>query len=205
MRLARQFRSNPEALDRFLKVVQVDQDTSPEDIAVIRSALVMLRRIDQTNNATYAMDRYLVGGMGAIDVVLLAVAVPFGMRDEATTIALFALAISLVLVGASLFIAFIKQELKLTDYGRIHSLLMAGAPVSGFIALTATFWHISSLLGIFFGACTIIVFAVCTAYAYYLRNSAAMKMEEAVAQLAESPAPEPESGTSSSSEPPTDI
>lgn len=198
VRLAKRFRSHPEALERFLEVVQEDQATSAEDIAMIRNALLFVRKLDQTDYATYAMDRYLVGGVGAVDIVLLAVVIPLGMKDQATTIALFALAISLVLVGVSLFVGFIKQELKVITYGWIHGAFIASALISGFTALTATFWHISPQLGAFFGVLAFIAFAGCTLYSLLLRGLAIYK-EEFETQSPETPEPE----TDSSPEPST--
>jgi hypothetical protein len=96
-----------------------------------------------------------------------------GVPDRPLFIALLSLAISLVLVCCSLFVVFVKNSLKINIYGKVHSLLIFLSLVSGATALTATFWHSSSLIGAIFLILAILAYLGCLAYLLLARTAVA--------------------------------
>jgi len=117
------------------------------------------------HSAIYRADRYLVAGIGAVDLVLLPTILPLGIMDGSLFIALLSLAVSLVLVGWSLFMSYIKDDLGIVTYGWIHSTVTFLAQLLGITAVAATLSHFSIVIAwIFLG---LAILATFTSFVYW--------------------------------------
>lgn len=180
-----QYRTHPEVLDPML--VEMEKTGIPEPARnVMRTSLVAMKRATDDKGAAYRLDMYLVAGMGAVDLILLQTLLPLGARDQALFFATLCLAVSLVFVSWSLFIAFVKRDQGIKAYGKIHSSVVTLALLSGLSALAATFWHASTLIGVVFSVLAAIVFILCAGYTFLARTSMQWL------QLVEKQAPESE-------------
>jgi hypothetical protein len=86
----------------------------------VRNAMILWRETYLDTASAYRIDSYLLTGMGAVDLILLTILVPLGVSDDRLFWAFIALIVSLVLAGAALFINFVKRDLGITAYGKIH-------------------------------------------------------------------------------------
>ena len=162
------YRSHPEALEPFLASFQ--QIGVPEqNISNTRMILTAWRDVYHDKKATYRVDRYLVSGIGAADLVLLPVVLPMGISDRSLFIALLSLAISLSFVSCSLLVSFIKDGLGILSYGKVHSIVITLSLVFGVVALIAAFWHVSPLVGIVFLCLIIPLYIACAGYFVFAR------------------------------------
>lgn len=118
----------------------------------------------------YSIDRYLISGMGAVDLVLLTVVLPMGASDLFLFLTLLFLAISLPLVGASLLVSFIKSELEVSSYGKVHSNLIFFSLLTGFASMSTAFLHVSIWIGIIFICLATPLFFACAFYIALLRT-----------------------------------
>lgn len=158
------YRKRPEALEPFLDELKT-QGVPEMNLANVRKVLLGWRGAYlESTAAGYRADRYLTAGMGAVDLVLLAVILQIGAPDHSLFIATVMLSISLVFVGVSLFISFARQEARLSTESSWHSNLMAVAHASGVAALTAAFWHIAASIGVLFLVLAVIAYVGCLVY-----------------------------------------
>ena len=169
----KQYRLHPEILDPFIDSIK------GYGIPEKNLMMLALREAHFDNAPTYRADRYLVAGMGAIDLVLFSVVLPMGTSDSTLFIAVLFLAISFPLAGTSLLVSFIKETLGISFYGRVHSLLILLSIVSGFVAFAALFLHTSIIAGVMFIVLTILLFLGCTAYFFLLMLKAASTPDSA--------------------------
>ncbi len=159
----RRYRSHPEALEPYLVSLQ-GKDFPEKNLPELREALIAWRKAANDKQASHRMDRYLVGGIGAFDIVLFSVILAIGASDRPLSVALFALCISLPLASCSLFISFVKSEYKIPVYGKFHSNLMFLALLTGTIAIAAAIWHMSVVDAIVFSSLVVILFMVSAGY-----------------------------------------
>jgi hypothetical protein len=136
------YRKQPEALEPFLASAEAEGVPEP-NLSNVRSAAAAWREVYLDHETIYRVDRYLVVGVLAIDVVLIPVILPMGVPDRALFVALLSLVISLVFAAWSLVTVFIKSSLGIKGYGHVHGGLIFVALVSGMSALAATIWHSS--------------------------------------------------------------
>jgi hypothetical protein len=163
MRFLWRFRAHPEALEPFLDSLRARG--APEvNVVALRSVFIAWRETYHGRESMYRIDRYLAAGMGAIDVVLLPVLLVLGVPDRPLFIALLSLAISLVLTGVALFITFVKRDVGIASYGKVHGTVISLGLLSGTAALTATFWHLSSLVGTLFLVLAVGAYLACAVY-----------------------------------------
>jgi hypothetical protein len=145
------FRSDPNVLEPFLAWVKGTRGKSEENVSALRSALLAWRKVMLDREAAaYRVDRYLILGMGAVDLVLVPVIFPLGVPDRSLFIALLSLVISLVLVSTSLVVTFVQQDAGITSFGKIYSTLVSFALGFGATAIIATVWHSSIFIGVVF-------------------------------------------------------
>jgi hypothetical protein len=163
IRFILRFRSHPEALEPFLDTLRA-RGATEVNLTAVRAMLIAWRETYHDRAAYFPIDRYLAAGMGAVDLVMLPVVVPMGVPDRPLFLAHVSLAISLVLVAVSLFVMFVKHELGITKYGRVHGTMVELALASGAAALTATFWHSSSFVGTLFLILTVLAYVACVLY-----------------------------------------
>lgn len=109
-----QYRKRPEPLEPYLASLN-DQGLSDKQIAALGSVIVARWRVTRDTATSYRLDTYGLTGTGAIGIILLPLLLPLGIPDMSLFVALFALSVSLVLVGASPVIGFVKKELGVTD------------------------------------------------------------------------------------------
>jgi hypothetical protein len=162
------YRKHPEVLELFLTSLK-DLGIPEAKVSNAREAFETWRETYLTGRAAgYRADLYLTAGMGAVDLVLLNTIVPMGVSDQPLFLATLMLAVSLVFVGVSLFISFARRDVGLTTDSGLHSWLMLVAYVPSVGALTATFWHVSSSIGVLFLALAVLVGIGATVYLFYL-------------------------------------
>jgi hypothetical protein len=163
------YRSHPEALEPFLASLKA-LGVPETNVSDARKIAIAWRKAYLDQEATYRVNRYLTAGIGVADLVLLPVILPMGVPDRPLFIAVLSLAISLVLVSSSLFVSFVKREVGITSYGKMHSTLIFLSLLSGVSALTATFWHISSLVGALFLVLAVLAYIMCVGYVALVRE-----------------------------------
>lgn len=195
-RFARRLQSHPDELEAFLAAVQDVHGASDADMETIGHTLRILLKLSKESGTTYALDIYLTAGMGAVDLVLLAILVPLGASDQPLFVATLALAISLVFVSWSLVTSFVKRHLGVAAYEIGHSNLISLALASGIAALTATFWHVSAVIG-----ATILLLAIValTGCAIYI-----IRLQGALISIKELDAKQPATDTAALSKSPQD-
>jgi len=156
-------RSHVEAVDQLTMHLK-DTGASEQFIPTVKELALALTEMHRDDESFHRINRYLVGGMGGIDLLLLSVILPMGIPDPPSFIALLALVVSLPLVSTFLFISFLKEGNGITTYGRIHSTLSAFSMYTGITATTALIWHISRLDGIVFLCLTTLLYISCSFY-----------------------------------------
>jgi hypothetical protein len=142
-------RRDPTAFTQVVENLAQDGGVPPKDIPVVHHAFIAVREAAQAKQSPF-VDLYLVGGMGAIDLILLPLLLSAGTSDAALSTALFLLVLSLPLTAMSLFFKFLKQKYNITTYGGIHSSLSFLALATGVGALDGAIWHVSRVAAIVF-------------------------------------------------------
>ncbi len=112
------YRKDPELWESLLLSIK-SSGISEEKLSQLQEKLVAWQKdwTKEVPSRAQHIDRYIIGGTGAIAIVLLPVALSAGIADTPLAIALLALVISLPLLGCSLYISFFKQEYHITSYG----------------------------------------------------------------------------------------
>lgn len=151
-------RHDPKAFEQIVEKLAQESGIPPTDIPTMRHAFIAVRDAAKERTPPF-VDLYLVGGMGAINLILLQVLLSAGVSDTPLSVSLFLLVFSLPLTAMSLFFSFLKQKYTIPTYGKIHSTLSFLALVTGTLALDGAIWHISRVDGIVF---------FCIAVAMYL-------------------------------------
>jgi hypothetical protein len=80
-------RHDPKAYEQAVENLARDADIPPKDIPVVHNAFIALRDVAQAKQS-YFVDLYLVGGIGAIDLIMLPVLLSAGTSDTALSVAL---------------------------------------------------------------------------------------------------------------------
>jgi len=173
-----QARSHTEAVDQLTMHLK-DTGASEEFIPITKELALALTEMRRDDENFHRINRYLVGGMGGIDLLLLSVILPMGIPDPPSFIAFLALVVSLPLVGTFLFISFLKDGNGITAYGRIHSTLSTLSMCTGIAATTALIWHVSRLAGIVFLCLTILLYISCFFYVAIIALGKHLKRKEA--------------------------
>ncbi|MFL5625056.1 MAG: hypothetical protein ACJ788_05610 [Ktedonobacteraceae bacterium] len=151
-------RKDPKAFEQVVDQLAQKINIPVQDIPVVKNAFTAVRDAGEEKQTNF-VDRYLVGGIGVVDLILLQVLLTAGAPDAPLTVALLALICSLPLTAMSLYFSFLKQRYSIPTYGKIHGNLSFFALLTGTISLDAAFWHVSRLDGIVF---------LCLAVAMYL-------------------------------------
>jgi len=173
MRLFRQLirtRNDPKAYEQFIEELTQESKVPSQDIPIVRNTFIALRDASKDNMFYSVTDRYLVAGMGVVDLILLQVLLSTGTPDTGFTIALFALVLSLPFTAMSLFFSFVKQQYKIPTYGRIHGNFSFLSLLTGTISLIAAFWHVSRVEGIVFLCLAVIMYSWAVIYLLLLHT-----------------------------------
>ncbi len=150
-------RHDPQAVEQVVENLAQESSIPPEDIPVLHSAFTALLDVAREKKTSF-VDLYLVGGMGAVDLILLQVLLSAGTYDTPFSVALFLLICSLPLTAMSLFFSFLKQKYNIPTYGKIHSYLSLFALVTGTLSLDGAIWHISRVDGIVFLCLAVVMY-----------------------------------------------
>lgn len=173
-----QARSHVEAVDQLTMHLK-DTGASEEFIPITKELALALTEMRRDDENYHRINRYLVGGMGGIDLLLLSVILPMGIPDPPSFIALLALVVSLPFVSTFLFISFLKNGNGITTYGRIHSTLSTLSMYTGITATTALIWHVSRIAGIVFLCLTTLLYIFCSFYVAIIALGKHLKRKEA--------------------------
>ncbi len=142
-------RHDPRAFEQVVGNLAKESSIPPKDIPIMRNAFTAVRDVAQTKPPAF-VDLYLVGGMGAVELILLQVLLSAGTSDAPLSAALFLLVLSLPLTAMSLFFSFLKQKYNIPTYGKVHSWLSTCALITGTLSLDGAIWHVSRIDGIVF-------------------------------------------------------
>jgi len=142
-------RRDPKAFEQVVGNLAQESGVPPMDIPIVRNSFIAVRDVTQAKQSSF-VDLYLVGGMGAIDLILLPILLSAGTSDTSLSAALFLLVLSLPLTAMSLFFKFLKQKYNITTYGWIHSSLSFLSLATGVGALDGAIWHVSPVAAIVF-------------------------------------------------------
>lgn len=115
-------RHDPHTVEQVVENLAQESSMPPQDIPVLRNAFTALLDVAREKKPSF-VDLYLVGGMGAVELILLQVLLSAGTYDTPLSVALFFLICSLPLTAMSLFFRFLKQKYNIPTYGKIHSYL----------------------------------------------------------------------------------
>lgn len=160
--------NDPKAFEQIVEKLTQESGVPPKDIPSAHNVFIALKDAGQDKRDYPVVDRYLVGGMGVVDLILLQVLLSAGTLDTSQSIALFLLVLSLPLTAMSLFFSFLKQQYKITTYGRVHSLLSFFALVVGTCSLDAAIWHVSRVDGIVFLCLAVVMYSWAASYLYLI-------------------------------------
>lgn len=163
LRLLWSTRAHPEAVDQLTTHLK-NTGASEQFIPIIKELALSLTEMIRDNESFHRINRYLVGGIVAIDLLLLSIILPMGIPDLPSSIALFALVFSLPLASTFLFISFLKNGNGITTYGRFHNMLSRLSLYTGITATTALIWHVSRLDGIVFLCLVTLLYILCSFY-----------------------------------------
>jgi len=156
-------RTHPEVVDQLTAHLK-NTGASEQFIPLIKEVALSFTEMTRDDENFHRINRYLVGGIVAIDLLLLSIILPMGIPDLPSSITLFALVFSLPLASTFLFISFLKNGNGITTYGRFHSTLSSLSLYTGIAATTALIWHVSRLDGIVFLCLVILLYILCAFY-----------------------------------------
>lgn len=143
---------------------------APEnDLPLIKDFMLASLSALRDDEAYHRSDRYLVGGISAVNLVLFGSFVSIGIQDMQTFVALLALAISFPCAAGSLFFSFMKTGNNIAGYGRIHSTLSMLAVIGGGISMAALLLHTSVIVGIVFSIMAFFVYILCASYSFIVK------------------------------------
>ena len=142
-------RNDPKAFEQVVEKLSQESGVPPNDIPIVHNTFIAVREVAQAKQPSF-VGLYLVGGIGAVDLILLPVLLSVGTSDTLLSVALFLLVLSLPLTAMSLFFSFLKQKYNIATYGKVHSFLTSSALATGIGSLDGAIWHISPVDGIVF-------------------------------------------------------
>ena len=159
-------REDPQAeraektVTNFLRSIGI----SEEGIGYIKSIFDFGREFRRNDEASHTVNRYFVGGMGILDLVLFQVLVSVGHPDLASSLSWVAFAVSLPCTVGSLFLSFFNKANGITVYNNLHSTLSLLSQVSTLVSATALICHIWLVPGLLFFFIAVIVIISCLFY-----------------------------------------
>jgi hypothetical protein len=159
-------RHDPHTVEQVVEDLAQESGIPPTDIPVMRNAFTALLDVAREKKPSF-VDLYLVGGMGAVELILLQLLLSAGIAgtlDTPLSVALILLICSLPLTAMSLFFSFLKQKYNIPTYGKIHSYFSFFALVTGTLSLDGAFWHISRLDGIVFLCLAVVMYVLAGFY-----------------------------------------
>src|SRR5258708_13605149 len=141
------FQHGKEAL-----VTNLRNDGAQEEVvrlfeSIIETIATANQEIGEDRETYYKIDKYLVGGMGIVSLVLLQVLASIGHPDVASSIAWLSLAIAFPCIAGFLLLGFLKKEYDASGYGSIPVKVAFIAELAGFTSMAALLWHIWFLAG----------------------------------------------------------
>ncbi len=163
-------RNDPKVFGQVVENFAQESGVPPQDIPIVHNAFIAMRDAGQDKRDYSVVDRYLVGGMGAVDLILLHVLLSAGTLDTPLHVAIFLLMLSLPLTALSLFFSFVKQQYQIPTYGKIHSILSLLSLLTGTISLIAAFWHVSRVDGIVFLCLAVVMYLWAASYLVLLQS-----------------------------------
>lgn len=161
-------RHDPRAFEQVVENLAQESGIPPKDLPVMHNSFTAVRDVAREKRPSF-VDLYLVGGMGAIDLILLQVLLSAGAYDTPLSIALFLLVFSLPLTAMSLFFSFLKQKYDISTYGRIHGTLSFCALVTGTLSLDGAIWHVSRIDGIVFLCLAAVMYVWAISYLFLIQ------------------------------------
>jgi len=150
-------RHDPEAFKQVVENLAQESGLPSTDLSTMHNAFTAVRDVAKEKR-TPVIDLYLVGGIGAVELILLPVLLLAGTSDTPLSVAFFLLVFSLPLTAISLFFSFLKQKYNITTYGKIHGTLSFWALVTGTLSLDGAIWHVSRVAGIVFLCLAVVMY-----------------------------------------------
>jgi hypothetical protein len=140
---------DPHAFKQTVEKLAQENGVPPSDMPVVHHALLAVRDAAKGKQPAF-IDLYLVGGMGALDLIVLQVLLSAHTSGLLLSSALFCLVLSLPCTAMSLFFSFLKEKYSISTYGKIHGTFSFVALISGTFALDGAIWHVSPVDGVVF-------------------------------------------------------
>lgn len=162
---------DPKAFEQAVDQLTQQSGIPAQDMPVVRHAFQAVRDVKAQDRRVELIDRWLVGGTGVVDLILLQVILSNGKPDAPLAFALHLLVLSLPLVALSLFFSFLKQQFTIPMYGRIHSNLTFFALLTGTLSLDGAIWHLSSGDSILFLVLAVLAYLWAAVYLFLVRAS----------------------------------
>jgi len=163
-------RNDPKAFEQTIEQLTQESGIPPTDLPTVHNVFIALRDAGREKQ-TSSVDLFLVGGIGAVDLILLQVLLSAGTSDTPLSVALFLLVLSLSLTAMSLFFSFLKQKYNIPTYGRVHSRLSFFALVTGTFSLDGAIWHASRVDGIVFLCLAVAMYLWAAGYLFLIQAS----------------------------------
>lgn len=161
---ARKEGSKAEQAEETLNNALRSLGAAEEGIGFSTAFIHAWRKMRRDDEAFHTVDRYLVGGIGVLDLVLYQILVSVGHPDFASSLAWIAFAVSFPCAIGSLFSSFVKKANKITVYGNIHSGMSILAEVSTLISVTALISHVWLVAGLLFFFIALTIAIICLIY-----------------------------------------
>ncbi len=130
-----------ETVTNFIRSI----GASEEGIGHFKSIFDFWREFRRDDETSHTVNRYFVGGIGILDLVLFQVLVSVGHPDLASSLSWVAFAISLPCTVGSLFLSFFNKANGITIYNNLHSTMSLLSQVSTLVSATSVIVTISCL------------------------------------------------------------
>lgn len=128
-----------------------DAGAKDEDIQSFKELLSIFDEHSKNKAIFVQADTFILGGLTAINIVILQALISLGKLDAPSVIALLALGISIPTAAGYLFIRFIQEKYHIETYEwRIISYIPFVAMFGGWIGITFAIWHALWLAGVIF-------------------------------------------------------
>src|SRR5258707_11655522 len=149
-----------ETVTNFIRSI----GASEEGIGHFKSIFDFWREFRRDDETSHTVNRYFVGGIGILDLVLFQVLVSVGHPDLASSLSWVAFAISLPCTVGSLFLSFFNKANGITIYNNLHSTMSLLSQVSTLVSATALICHVWLVPGLLFFFIAVIVTISCLFY-----------------------------------------
>lgn len=135
-----------------------------ESIVLLKRFLAVLHKARNNWDATIQLNRYILGGISALNLLLFSVLATAGRTDNALSIAWLAWAVSIVCTAGGLFLSSKQGKIKNLAFPLFYSLFLNLSFFGCGVAMTAFIWHFWNVAGWLFAILAVIIYGLCMFY-----------------------------------------